>query len=469
MAFINRRCNSIEDLNHDPALLQSPIGRAFPGIHRQARKVKTTLPPASVELAIIGGGIIGCALACQAWHSLHLRDRMVILDTQEYLVQKLFDAIWKNGQRVMRSPYEHHIAPDGDLQMVDLARLHAHLLTPLERQQITAALSGQRSVVPIDIFMAHTTHMIDIHHLRDFAYQFPVQNLRREEHADGRNWIIQGSDGSTIRARVVVMATGSKQVVLDETLNQALHLYKDRVQQGIPHIRPHEQVLVVGSGLTAGHTIMKVVEAGAHPSWNIRGEERYRCADFDTAYFRTEGIAYFRRQSLSEKIALLAEESRGSLMLEFIPLLNSLEEKGDMQVYRSTAIEKIMGNASGQLRVQFVSGATIIVDKIIVATGWLPEHTLLPGEVVPLDGKYPLLNDTLDIQGCENLFVAGVLGSLALGPAAKNIDGARLASEILVPILEQRLGQGSDSTPVISQRISGTTALSFPARKVVQI
>lgn len=394
---------------------------------------------------------------------------MVILDTQEYLVQNLFDMMRRNGQRVMRSPYDHHIAPDGDLQLLDFARLYTHLLTPLERQQIPIALSGQRSVVPIDLFMAHTTHMIAIHHLRDFAYHFPVQRLYREEQNDECNWIIQGNDGTRIRAKIVVIATGSKQVILDETLNNALHFFKDRILQEIPSIHPHEKVLVVGSGLTAGHAIMKIAESGAHPLWVIRGEERYRCADFDTAYFRTEGIAYFRRHSLPEKISILAEEGRGSLMLEFLPLLSAMEEKGDLQVYRSFPIKNITENAQGQLCVEFVSGMMVVVDKIIVATGWLPENTLLPSEAIPPNWHYPLLDETLEVKEYKNLFVAGVQASLALGPAAKNIDGARLASEILIPVLEQRLPRQEISSPaVLAQRISGTTALSFPAKKAVQ-
>lgn len=321
MAIINTRCNAIEELDHDPKLLDSVVGRHFSGIDPQTNVTRKDLPPQNVDIAIIGGGIIGSGLACQMWHSSYLRDRMIILDSQAYLVKSFFEMITANSQRVMRSPYEHQIAPDGDVQMLDFARLFFDRLSSVEREQIIIALSGQRSVVPSDIFIAHTAYMISIHQLRKIAYQFSVAALYRDN--DGM-WIIKNSIGYSIRAKAVIMVTGSKPAPLSPPLARACRLYGDHVQPAYGttrHIQPKERVMVVGSGLTAGHIILQILATKAHPIWSIRHEERYRCADFDTAYFRTEGIARFRKLAPMEKATLLAEEYRGSLMLEFLPLL----------------------------------------------------------------------------------------------------------------------------------------------------
>lgn len=431
--------------------------------------MRTDPPPESVDLAIIGGGMIGCAIACQAWHSSVLRNRMIILDPRAYLVQKLFETMQENGQRVMRSPYEHQIAPDGDIQMLDFARLYSYLLSPTEQEQITIALSGQRSIVPIDIFMAHTTHTIGTHGLRNFAYQFAVKTLRREDRHGERYWVILGNDESIIRAKTVILATGSKKEQLSQPLHQAQQVYGDRVYQRVPQINRGERILVVGSGLTSGHAITKIIEAGAHPLWALRYEERYQCADIDTAYFRTEGIAHFQHLSLADKVSLLVQENRGSLMLEFLPLLSNLEEEGRLEVYRFAVIEHITEDTRRQLCVHFSSGATVTVDKIILATGWIPDTALLPNsDVTLLDKKYPLLEETLEVRGLENFFVVGALASLVLGPAAKNIDGARLASELILPVLEERLsGKAANSNHGSYNRISGNTAIYVPQRKTI--
>jgi hypothetical protein len=46
----------------------------------------------------------------------------------------------------------------------------------------------------------------------------------------------------------------------------------------------------------------------------------------------------------------------------------------------------------------------------------------------------PLLDDRLRWQGCE-LFVMGGLAALRVGPSARNLSGARMASDRIVPAL----------------------------------
>lgn len=441
MAIIDPRCNSIERLQHNPELLFAPVGRQFAGVYQGARATRTDAPPPAVDIAIVGGGIIGCGIACQLLSSPRLRERVIILEAQSYLLAEFFGAMHATGQRVMRSPYEHQIAPDGYIQMLDFARLHYDQLSSIEREQIKLGLSGQRSVVPLDIFIAHATHVVSTFQLQTIAYQFVVCSMSQTSNG---MWVLRDVAGHVVHARAVIIAIGNRPSPWGDILTNARTTFGDRVQSVYDppqQLHPDSHVLVIGSGLSAGHCILRCIEVGAVPIWVVRDEEQYRCADFDTAYFRTEGIASFQKLTIDQKITRLRECNRGSLMLEFVSIFKALEEMGQLRVYRYTTVEHITACAHGQLMVTLSSGCAVKTDRILVATGFEPNTQLIPEAVSLIDQRYPVLvPQTLEVQGMDNCFVAGSLSSLELGPAAKNIDGARLAAERLLPVLEDRVG-----------------------------
>ena len=114
------------------------------------------------------------------------------------------------------------------------------------------------------------------------------------------------------------------------------------------------------------------------------------------------------------------------------------------------------------MHVALSSAHEVEVDRIILATGVVPKTELLPQGIELLQGHYPrLYENTLEIQGTSNLFASGILASLALGPAAKNIDGVRLAAEKIVPTLEELFGKQRDYINPLSARIKGTSAITL--------
>ena len=459
MPKVYRRCNNIEQLDFDPELLESPVGRHFAVDGPMAMKTQTSAPPEEVDIAIVGGGIIGCGLAVQLRSSRNLGRRFILLDSQPHLVERYFKAMKATGQKVMRSAYEHQIAADNQIQMIDFARLHYSSLTERERFQIRLGMSGQRSVVPLDIFIAHVQHVAKVANLRRIAYRFQVASIQR-----GRGgYILRSSQGRVVAAKHIVLASGSHENPLGEPFQDVKDFLPGRVKTAYQaHEAPIKgRTAIVGSGLAAGHLILKVIGDGGRPVWILRGEDRYRCADFDTSYFRTEGMARFRREPVGNRAEILVRESRGSLMLEFLPLVQKLEGSGQLEVHRNSQVTSVEPAESG-LALHLDTGKTVAVDHVIVSSGLMPQTSLLPDDVELLHRRYPLVDDdSLELKGYPSFFVAGPLASLALGPAAKNVDGARLASEKIVPALERLLTDNPEpKSGSIRNRILGDLPIS---------
>jgi hypothetical protein len=81
------------------------------------------------------------------------------------------------------------------------------------------------------------------------------------------------------------------------------------------------------------------------------------------------------------------------------------------------------------------------IDRIWLATGSLldvAKHPLLKDilEIYPLDRVQglPVVDEYLRWRGCE-LFIMGGLTALQVGPTARNLSGARAASDRIVPAL----------------------------------
>lgn len=451
---MNRRANAVVPLPLRPALLASPSGRVFAAPLPVDLRISSDPPPQAVDIVICGGGVVGAALACQLRCEPGLRDRFAIFDAGFNLCGDFFDLLRRLDQRVLRSPYEHQLAPDGDLQLLDYARLFREHLTPLEHEQVELALTGQRSVVPTDLFIAHSTHVIGCHRLTERAYRFRVQRL--EAAVDG--WQLIDDAGRVVRARCVILACGSTPRAIPPPLASAFAVAPNRVFSGYDHAlepRSGEQLAILGTGLTAGQLVLSAALSGAHPIWFVRDDDRYQNTDFDTSWFRTEGMAHMRRLPLGRRLEELERLMHGSLMLEYLPLLEEMERDRRVTIIRGDDVIALTAHPS-HLVLELRSRKTYQADRLCVALGLRPRTELIPTEC-PRVGEFPVVDDeTLELNGCNNLFAAGPLASLAIGPASRVIDGGRLAAERILPVLVQRLC----GEPPRRRRIKGTLAIS---------
>ncbi len=403
-----------------PDLLASPRHRDWPA-YPGPEPVPAGPVPGSADVVVVGAGPAGLAVAAALWH-LGVRD-VVIVDRDGRPAGRFLDRIDRIGQRVLRSPYEHHPGVEGyrDCELRDFARMHWALLTPVERREVRMSQAGHRSVVPVDVFEAYCRHTSAIHGVPERLWRGEVSELD----LGGRRVTVRG-DGFAVDAGYVVLCQG------EERRDAPAGWWSGERPAAVgywdeppPANAGHE--VVVGAGLTSAHLIHNALERGARVSWVLREEsERYQCSDVNASFFRAEGRARFDGVPWADRMALMRRERRASVMFEFRPLLQAAEADGRLTVHRGAEVAAV-----GDGEVLLADGTRVAGDHVWLALGTVPSAGtgLLPDDVVGARDGWPDLDErTLAYRAEPRVFVAGAPTCMVLGPAGRTIDGPRVAT-----------------------------------------
>ncbi|MEV6878471.1 FAD/NAD(P)-binding protein [Amycolatopsis sp. NPDC051128] len=431
----------------EPHLLDSPRGRDWPRLRAPVRD-QDAAPPPFAEVAIVGAGPAGLAVASALWHH-GVRD-VVLLDRAGEPCQRFFGRIDLLGQRVLRSPYEHHPGVEGyrDCELLDFARLHWSRLTPVERREIRMAQAGHRSVVPVDVFDAYCAHLVASHHVAERTWRASVREVRPTTDA-----VTVLADRFTVTARHVVLCLGEERRPAPESWWGG-----GRPPSGVsywdePLPRGGQRQIVVGAGLTAAHLIGNALAAGREVHWVIRETgERFQCADVNSTFFRPEGRARFDRVTWDERLGLMARFRRASIMFEFRPMLERAEAEGRLVVHRGEAVTTVADGAA----VRLDGGRVISGDLAVLALGTAPSigTRLLPPDLVAERDGWPSLDErTLGYERAPRVSVVGAAAGMVLGPAARNIDGHRVATARVAAAIAGRLSQESVAPQRVVARV----------------
>jgi cation diffusion facilitator CzcD-associated flavoprotein CzcO len=419
-----------------PDLLESPRGRRWPGYPGPSPTVRVDAPPARPDVAIVGAGPAGLAVASALWHrGVH---DIALLDRSGPPCRRFFDRIDGLGQRVLRSPYEHHPGVEGyrDCELLDFARLHWSWLTRVERGEIRMAQAGHRSVVPVDVIEAFCHHVATVHGVYQRTWHANVRELRPDAHG-----VRVCTDAGDVTARFAVLCLGEERS----------RAPSDWFAGGRPPSRVSYwdepvpaaagSVVVIGAGLTSAHLVTQALADGRRVDWVMRTREHYQCADVNASFFRADGRARFDGVPWRDRLALMARERRASVMFEFRPALRDAEATGALTVHRGRTVASIDDTAT----VRFADGGRVCADHVVLALGTTPSigSGLLPADVVGArDGWPALVERTLAYRGAPRVFAVGAATGMVLGPAARNIDGHRVATARVAAAVAAGLGDG---------------------------
>lgn len=418
----------------EPHLLDSARGREWPGYPGPPRAVPVDTPPARADVAIVGAGPAGLAVASALWH-LGVRD-VALLDSTGQPCRRFFDRINGLDQRVLRSPYEHHPGLEGyrDCELLDFARLHWSLLSPVERREIRMAQAGHRSVVPVDVFEAFCHHVATVHDVYRRTWRATVRELRPD--AAG---VRLGTDTTDVTARFAVLCLGEERTPAPADWFADGHAPACVTFWDEPVPPDADSVVVLGAGLTSAHLIAQALGDGRRVHWVMRTQEHYQCSDVNASFFRAEGRARFDGVPWSERLALMARERRASIMFEFRPRLRHAEANGMLTVHRERTVTSIDADAT----VRFADGGHVRGDHVVLALGTTPSvgTGLLAPDVVDARDGWPALDErTLAYRNAPRVFAVGASACMVLGPAARNIDGHRVATARVAATIAAGLG-----------------------------
>ncbi|MCB1153459.1 FAD-dependent oxidoreductase [bacterium] len=394
---------------------------------------------------IIGGGIHGTHLALVLTAAKAVPpERVRILDPHVTPLARWRQLTDNAGVRFLRSPMVHHLGlrefPIDRFVRTSEARPYRKFIPPYNRPALK-------------LFNAHADRVIADNGLADLFVQGRAAGLAR---IDG-GWRVTTEAGAVIDARRVLLAPGvSDQPRVPDWAAKlraagaaVQHVFdEDFDRHALP---PWESLVVVGAGLSAVECALALAARGhqarargesASGGVTILARHEVRVSQFDSdpGWVGPKYLDGFSRVTDYAERRRLIREARqaGSVPPNTARRLRRALREWRVGYRLGEAIDaKFRGNG---MVLEFLDGSEIVCDRVVLATGslerrpggaWLDravEELSLP--IAPCG--FPVPSDAL--EWAPGLHVTGALAELELGPAARNIVGARNAGERFVRI-----------------------------------
>jgi hypothetical protein len=402
----------------------------------------STALPKFIDLAIVGAGPHALTLATHLLQKKKsMRGRFLAFDPSGTWMNRWHNQFAAFEIPHLRSPAVHQPDPDPHALRTFAASRPNDLFAPYD-------LPGTQ------LFRDFCQETIRRWQLADCVY--PAQVVRVEPCRDrGRSrFCLHLSNGQTILARRVVIANGGAVPNLPEWVGQISTSYpQDRLlhshQVDLRGLKLQgERVLIVGGGLTSGHLALGAVKRGAQVLLMSRRNLYGKLFDADPGWIGPKYLkGFWAEPDLHIRWQMIQSARNGGSMTPTVLLqLRKLERENKVIFYEQCGVSQA-GWRDNSWQVDCDNSAVHecihhqTIDRIWVATGSqldAQNHPLLqdvlaahPIEVV---NGFPVIDEHLRWQGCE-LFIMGGLAALRVGPAARNLSGARAASGRIVPAL----------------------------------
>ncbi|WP_051928155.1 FAD/NAD(P)-binding protein [Nitrosococcus oceani] len=380
---------------------------------------------------IIGGGIHGTCSAIALLEEGVAAADIAILDPHHHLLARWQQQTQRTGMSYLRSPGVHHLHPDP---------LHLHRFA-LQRPQ-PAGTHHQNFMLPhyrpsLELFQAHCEALIHEYQLDQRLISARAQGLSRPSPSQ---FTVETSLG-LLHARYLILAMGVGEQLywpdwakpFKKRDSPIQHLYDPNP---LPTLQ-EERLVIVGGGLSAVQFAITASRQSSRPVMLLmRHPLRIHAFDSDPGWLGPKKLNNFQqipdfalRRRLIDKA-----RHRGSVPLDVAQQLwRALREKRIQLIHDQITGVTIHRNQSLQLHLD-KQADPLLADRVVLATGfgrqrpggkWLEKAVAELGLPVHTD-NYPFVDACL--RWTEGIFVTGPLAELELGPAARNIAGARMAA-----------------------------------------
>ena len=413
--------------------------------------------PMAIDLAVIGAGPHALTLVTHLLQkNKRMRQRVLVFDPSGTWMHQWNHQFAALEIPHLRSPAVHHPDPDPYALRRFAESRWDELFPPYD-------LPGTQ------LFQEFCEQVVQRWNLADWVY--PAQVVRVQPEGDRRRsrFRLSLSAGERLYARRVVLATGSGCPHLPDWVQRIPTGYpSDRLlhssQVDLRNLRLWgERVLIVGGGLTSGHLAIGAIQRGATVILMTRRRIYEKLFDADPGWLGPKYLKDFWAEPDWFARWQMIQQARngGSMTPAILTQLRRLKRDGHLELFEQceVAAARWVTGEPTTLPAQAVPERagywqvccnnptlqdciqTQQIDRIWLATGSRldgEQHPLLQDvaaqHAVEWVGGLPVLQKNLKWPGVE-LYIMGGLAALQVGPTARNLSGARAASDCIVRAL----------------------------------
>lgn len=384
-----------------------------------------------LDWLIVGGGIHGTHLAIRMLAAGKVSaDRLRLLDPHPGPLHCWDHCTRSVGMKFLRSPAVHQLAAS-PFALYDFLRDR-----PRPDEPVFASPYNRPS---LDLFRAHCEHLIREHAIRDLWIQGRAIGLRER----GCQWVVETERGA-LHARRLIVAVGLGEQphwprwasALREMGGPVAHVFSPEFE--LP--RSTGPIVVVGGGISAVQIALACSEeAPGRVTLIARHAPRIAQFDSDPGWLGPLYLKGFARESDlgRRRLAIASARHRGSMPPDVHEALEQAVATGALRTVHDTVATAQPAGDECLLHLEHGHDA-LRAAHVILATGFdarRPGAPWIDAAITALglpcaECGYPRVDAAL--RWHPRLHVSGPLAELELGPAARNIAGARMAAERIV-------------------------------------
>ena len=387
-----------------------------------------------LDWLIIGGGVHGTYLSSVLAALPGVRaDRIRVLDPDSEPLSQWYRCAHNTGMEFLRSP-DVHCLGDDPFALHEFARAG--------RGRSLARFAGPyRNQPSLELFRAHVDTIVRERSLRALRRRGWARRL-----TTSRDAVRVETDDGALNARRVVLAIGSTgsswpswAVELRAAGARIGHIFDREFRRA--SLAPWTRAVVVGGGISAVQTALALsAERPGNVTLLTRHEIREEDFDAHPCWFAGCLPSFARLSDFGRRRALIRRErNRGSVPTAIAAELRRLVREEQVTVCEAS-VRHARQLEGGHACLDLGGEGTLDADLVVLATGFDPARpggSWLDDAVEELrlpvaDCGYPVVDDAL--HWGHRIHVMGPLAELEVGPAARNIIGARLAVKRLTAI-----------------------------------
>lgn len=382
---------------------------------------------------IVGGGIHGTFLSNYlVTRGYSSTDRVAVLDPYSMPFYTWRKNTANTGMRFLRSPAEHNVDV-GTGSIYKFASENGFGKNHFERRFNRPSLS---------LFNKHCDYVVSKRRLAELRLEGSARKIVK---GDLAKYIIETDRGDIESKRVILSLGDSGNLhypdwVTEDMMNsdRVSHIFSEIYK--VPTHLEGEKLAVIGGGISAVQAGLRLAREYPGQVYLIHARRLSRRElDFDPCWTRSSCINKLRSLSDYERRreVILATRHKGTVPRNLRNELNHAINSGAIH-FVEDAVEKAALLPAGQIELTFKERNKMELAFLCLATGFgagppggkllnsVFEH--LPVRQAPCG--FPVPDRYLQIT--EGLFVSGALAELEVGPASRNIHGARMAAEKIV-------------------------------------